>query len=307
MTTWIFRACVVFGIQQIYILVLWYWGSLIHKQAPGASVYAQVVSGSPVPKILIITVPIAVMLWVVGLIIFFGLPDFYRQNAAKIPSFWRSMLRRKIVPWYCLMIIVQNYFMSVQYGRNWMFLFSSRQAPGWAIFLLTVLFFGVFWSLIMYGFSLVGKSHPWLLPIFASGMGAPRWAQMLWGVSGIGLYLPWAGNAVASAMLSRSLWLWLGLLDAIHGVGVGMVLLLTLTRQHVMTTLVAGQVIGSAVLMISRATSPNATGPGEVFPDFSEGLYPGISKPIFWVALLLQLFIPIGFFAFFRKEQISKP
>ena len=51
------------------------------------------------------------------------------------------------------------------------------------------------------------------------GLGAPRWAQMLWGVSGIGLYVPWAGGPVASAIAGRGLWLWLGVLDAVQGVG----------------------------------------------------------------------------------------
>lgn len=51
------------------------------------------------------------------------------------------------------------------------------------------------------------------------GLGAPRWAQMLWGTSNIGQYVPWAGGPVASAIAGRSLWLWLGVLDAVQGVG----------------------------------------------------------------------------------------
>jgi len=34
---------------------------------------------------------------------------------------------------------------------------------------------------------------------------------------------------------------------------------------------------------------------------------PGIASPYFWVCLGFQLIIPIGFFKFFRKEQVSKP
>jgi hypothetical protein len=44
-----------------------------------------------------ITVPIAVFLWLVGTIIYFGLPEFYSQNPGKVPSFYTSLLRRKIV------------------------------------------------------------------------------------------------------------------------------------------------------------------------------------------------------------------
>jgi alpha-1,3-glucan synthase len=39
------------------------------------------------------------------------------------------------------------------------------------------------------------KIHSWLMPIFAVGLGCPRWCQMLWGVSGVALYIPWGGKA----------------------------------------------------------------------------------------------------------------
>lgn len=46
---------------------------------------------------------------------------------------------------------------------------------------------------------------------------------MLWGTSSLALYIPWAGNS--GPYLGVSLWLWLGVLDAIQGVGLGMILL----------------------------------------------------------------------------------
>lgn len=46
---------------------------------------------------------------------------------------------------------------------------------------------------------------------------------MLWGTSSLALYIPWAGSA--GPYLGTSLWLWLGVLDAIQGVGLGMILL----------------------------------------------------------------------------------
>jgi alpha-1,3-glucan synthase len=39
------------------------------------------------------------------------------------------------------------------------------------------------------------KVHSWLVPVFALGLGAPRWAQIWWGTSGMGVYVPWAGVA----------------------------------------------------------------------------------------------------------------
>ncbi len=48
------------------------------------------------------------------------------------------------------------------------------------------------------------------------------------------------------------LWLWLGVLDAIQGVGLGMILLQTLSRLHVCATLAGAQLLGSCVVMIAR-------------------------------------------------------
>jgi alpha-1,3-glucan synthase len=54
---------------------------------------------------------------------------------------------------------------------------------------------------------------------------------MLWGTTFIGHSLPWAdiGEGVTriktGLLVGKSLWLWLGVLDAIQGVGLGMLLL----------------------------------------------------------------------------------
>ena len=44
-----------------------------------------------------VTASVAVLLWTVGIILFVGLPDYYRQAPGKVPSFYTSLLRRKIV------------------------------------------------------------------------------------------------------------------------------------------------------------------------------------------------------------------
>ena len=86
-----------------------------------------------------------------------------------------------------------------------------------------------------------------------------------------------------------------------------MILLQTLTRFHVAFTLVAAQVIGSVATILARATAPDKTGPGDVFPDFSLGVGAGLGKAWFWVALLCQVVVCGGFFVFFRKGQLFKP
>ncbi|KAK3382174.1 alpha amylase [Lasiosphaeria ovina] len=306
---WAVRALVITAFAQLYSAALWYWGSLMSDPFHPTGSASGSVGTSNIPKGIVIAIPIAVLFWAIGLVLFWGLPDYYRQSPETIPGYYVSLFRRKTVLWFFVMVVLQNYWLSAPYGRSWEFLFSSRHVPGWAIFLLAVLFFVILWCALILIFTVFSNSHPWLLPIFATGLGlgAPRWAQELWGTSGIGRYLPWVGGPVASAILSRCVWLWLGLLDTIQIVGLGMTLLATLTRQHVMGVLIGSQVIGGATTMLARATSPNAVQATTTFPDFSEGILPGIASKWFWICLIMQLIIPFGFFKFFRKEQVTKP
>ncbi|OCK73844.1 glycosyltransferase family 5 protein [Lepidopterella palustris CBS 459.81] len=300
---WVYRACVIQGTQQIYITALFYWGSTMTSTSRSDT---NTITSKPIMAA--ITIPIAFLLWAIGIILFTSLPPYYRQSPGKIPSFYHTLLRRKIVGWFFVTVVLQNYFLSTPYGRNWAYLWSSRYAPHWAVGLLVLAFFIGVWASFLAVFSQLSKNHSWILPIFAIGLGAPRWAQMLWGTSGIGLWVPWMpGGPVAGALAGRALWLWLGVLDSIQGVGFGMMLLQTLTRIHIAVSLVVAQLLGAVVTMLAKATAPDRDGPGDVFPDFSAGIVNAISKPWFWIALACQLVIPIGFFKFFRKEQLSKP
>ncbi|KAK3167502.1 hypothetical protein OEA41_010629 [Lepraria neglecta] len=142
--------------------------------------------------------------------------------------------------------------------------------------------------------------------MFAVGLGDPLWCQMLWGTSGLGTWVPWAGSPLAGTLVGRALWLWLGVLDAIQGVGFGMIFLQTLTRFHVVFALVCAQVLGSGATIVARATSPDGNGPGSVFPNLALNL-DGLKSPVFWVAMLMQVAICVGFFRWFHKEQLTKP
>ncbi|QDS69285.1 hypothetical protein FKW77_002461 [Venturia effusa] len=306
---WIYRACIIQGTQQTYNAALWYWGTMFTassaaKAATVTSTYSTFVNSW---KMTAVVIPIAVLMWTIGYLILVGLPSFYRQAPGAVPSFYSALGRRKIVVWTLVAVLIQNFFLSSPYGRNWQFLWSSRAAPKWAVALLLVLFFVVIWAGVLFIFARLSKSHSWIVPIFAIGLGAPRWCQMLWSTSNVGLYLPWAGNAVSSALVSRALWLWLGLLDIIQGVGFGMIFLQTLTRIHVAFTLVAAQVLGSVATMVARAVAPNNLGPGDVFPDISRGSDHVLGKAWFWTALVFQLIVCAGYLTFFRKEQLNKP
>lgn len=303
--TWGFRACTIAGTQQLYIVALWFWGSeLDAASAKGKTASSLVTYG---PTITAICVPVAILLWAIGLVLYFGLPNFYRQAPGGVPSFYTAVMRRKIIVWFFIAVFIQNYFLSAPYGRNWKYLWSSDHAPGWAIFLLILFFFVGVWALILWYFSRLSVTHSWFIPIFAVGLGAPRWCQMLWSTSGVGAYLPWAGGPVLSALLGRGLWLWLGVLDSLQGIGFGMILLQTLTRFHITFTLIGAQVLGSVGTILARATAPDATGPGSVFPNFGLDWRAGLASHNFWICLIFQVAVCVGFFTFFRKEQLSKP
>ena len=114
------------------------------------------------------------------------------------------------------------------YGRNWTFLWSVP-IPQYQILILVVIFFVGVWAAMLAILTHFSKTHTWLLPVFAVGLGAPRWCQMLWGTSSLALYIPWAGRG--GPYLGISLWLWLGVLDAVQGVGLGLILLQVCAQQ----------------------------------------------------------------------------
>ncbi|KAI0748206.1 glycoside hydrolase family 13 and glycosyltransferase family 5 domain-containing protein [Daedaleopsis nitida] len=297
---WMLRACIVQGSQQIWVAALWYWGFILDGAAQDSL---------PPWWIVLIVWPLAVMSFLFAYLMLYGLPDYYRQTPPKVPNFLKTLFRRKIVLWFLGSEILRDYWLSGPYGRNWAFLWNVPIAK-WQIALLVVAFFVVVWGAMMGILTWLSKTHTWLLPVFAVGLGAPRWCQMLWGTSSLALYIPWAGHA--GPYLGVCLWLWLGVLDAIQGVGLGLILLQTLSRLHVCATLAFAQVIGSICVMVARATAPNRIGPESVFPDaaqwdFEDGLLgsPLASAP-FWIALVCQLVIVIGYFWFYRKEQLGE-
>ncbi|KAF2860071.1 glycosyltransferase family 5 protein [Piedraia hortae CBS 480.64] len=297
---WAFRACAIQGTQQLYAVGLWAWGDKLTSMS-AAGKTQNLGAG-----LTAIGIPISLLMWGVGAMLFLGLSDFYRQKPGAVPDFYSSIMRRKIVLWFWIATFVQNIFLSAQYGRTWSYLFSSKHLSDGATVGLVFLFFGVFWAAFLWYASRLSDTHSWFLPLFAVGLLAPRWAQEWWASSTMGSYLPWAGGPIASAILGRSLWLWLGLLDEIQGVGIGMLLLQTMVRAHITWALMAAQVIGSIATIIARADGLNSVGPGPTFPSIAGGLG-GLANCWFWICLVSQLAIPIGYFTFFRKEQLSKP
>ncbi|ODN77465.1 hypothetical protein L202_04642 [Cryptococcus amylolentus CBS 6039] len=300
---WVLRACIVQGLQQIWVSALWYWGYTLTGQDPDSYVPSRV--------IIYITWPLAAISAVFAYCMWFGLPEYYRQIPPYVPNFYKTLLRRKLVIWFLIAEILRDYWLSGPYGRNWQYLWAQADIPKWAVVVMIVIFFIGIWGLLLGILIRYSKIHSWLLPVFAIGLVAPRWCQMWWGTSGMGLYVPWGGDA--GPYIGVGLWLWLGVLDAIQGVGLGMILLQTLSRLHVCATLAGAQFLGSCIVMLARGTAPDKVGPGKVFPNIAIWDVTGTGKNMplahyeFWLCLVCQIIIVIGYAFFFRREQLSKP
>ncbi|RDW80976.1 hypothetical protein BP5796_05674 [Coleophoma crateriformis] len=298
---WAFRACVITGTQQLIIAFLWFFGAALTQSSSSTKSIPVYTPSSTI--LTAVTIPLAVLMWAIGACLYFGLPEYYRQKPGAIPSFYIAICRKGVVLWFWVMVILQGYWMSPTNSRNWLFLWSSQHAPAWAIVLLILLFFVVIWAGLLAILGHFTKQHSWFIPIFAIGLGAPGWCQMLWGISGIGNHIPWLG-AVGGALFSRSVWLWLGVLHAVQDVGFGMILLQTLTRVHITFVFIVAQIVGAVITIIARASAPNKIGPATVYHNFGDTFIPGV---YFWICLFCQLVICVGYFKFFRKAQLNKP
>ncbi|CRL31185.1 Glycosyl hydrolase, family 13, catalytic domain [Penicillium camemberti] len=299
---WMFRASLIQGISQLYTVALWYWSSKVTAAEVGGVSTVALNSW----KLTAVVMPIAAACFIIGVLLALGLPKYYRQAPGKILFFYTSLFRRRIVLWFFFMVIIQNWFLSAAFGRNWSFLWSSQHTKPWEVALLVIFFFVVLWVGVMLLFRFLSKEHSWILPVFGLSIGAPRWAQTWWGTSNIGYYLPWAGGLTSGAIASRCLWLWLGVLDEIQQVGLGMILLQTLTRVHVVFVLLAAQALGSIATICARGFAPNKVGPGDISPAVGSSL-DAVGNAWFWIALFFQLLASFGFLLFYRREQLNRP
>lgn len=60
----------------------------------------------------------------IGIVLFYGMPDYYQQTPETVPGYYISLFHRKTVLWFFVMVIIRNYWLSAPYGRRWEFLFS---------------------------------------------------------------------------------------------------------------------------------------------------------------------------------------
>lgn len=92
--SWVIRACIITGTQQILIAFLWYWGATLANSGRSKT------SASSAPSSVVltsITLPLGVLMWFIGAVLFFGLPNYYRQKLGVIKSFYSSLCRKGVV------------------------------------------------------------------------------------------------------------------------------------------------------------------------------------------------------------------
>lgn len=117
------RACIVQGSQQIWVAALWYWGFQLQD--------AQLNSLAPWWIVLIVW-PLAAISFLFSYLMLYGLPgkqflsgtrrydhtrfspctEYYRQTPPKVPSFLKTLFRRKLVLWFLASEILRDYWLS---------------------------------------------------------------------------------------------------------------------------------------------------------------------------------------------------
>lgn len=292
---WILRACLVHGIQQIWSAILWSWGDLLSKKDLTQNVGPGIFAGGLIASFICFGL---------SYVTFAGLPAFYRQAPSIIPAFYRSLGKRNIVIWFFISQILINYWLAVPYGQAWRFFWNTSNTPLWSIIILLLIFFIVVWAVLLSVIKILSLNNVWFPVIFGLGLICPRWCLEFWSSSGLGINLPWAGKA--SALLTKSVWLLLALWDGIQGVGVGVMLLQTLARDHVAFTLMLAQVISCITIMIAKPSLPVSD---RVFPNLgawnpSEGPGP-CASPCFYIALICQFVAVGGLLYHYRKSQLA--
>ncbi|KAF9052983.1 modular protein with glycoside hydrolase family 13 and glycosyltransferase family 5 domains [Panaeolus papilionaceus] len=100
---WTLRACIVQGSQQIWVAALWYWGYTLNGRADGYITPWW---------ICVIVWPLSIMSFVFGYLMLYGLPEYYRQTPPKVPHFYKTLFRRKLVLWFLASEILRNYWLS---------------------------------------------------------------------------------------------------------------------------------------------------------------------------------------------------
>jgi alpha-1,3-glucan synthase len=43
------------------------------------------------------------------------------------------------------------------------------------------------------------------------------------------------------------------------------------------------------------------------YPSLAYGIADGLKEPGFWICMVFQIIVCVGYLTFFRKEQLSKP
>lgn len=96
--SWTYSACVVQGTQQIYICALWFWASHLATSRTGTESFSKTLA--------FVLLPLAAVLLLISIILFFGMPSYYRQTPGKAPSLFASLFSRKIVIWFLVTVLI---------------------------------------------------------------------------------------------------------------------------------------------------------------------------------------------------------
>lgn len=76
--------------------------------------------------------------------------------------------------------------------------------------------------------------------------------------------------------------------------------------MHVSAVLILSQIIGTAASTLARYASPTGSGVADVFPNITFGeSYSVFGNWLYWIGLVCQIIIALGYMFWFRKEQVA--
>src|ERR1700685_4041724 len=82
-TSWVYRACIVQGTQQIFAAGLWYWGHRLSIESAAGDLDPNNIT---TPTVTVVTWCLSVLLLAIGVSLYTGLPEYYRQLPGRIPA-----------------------------------------------------------------------------------------------------------------------------------------------------------------------------------------------------------------------------
>ena len=115
----ILRACIVQGSQQIWVAALWYLGDKLNNAIPGTLTPWWIVC-IVWPLAALSLFFVILVAWTSGvsyrliplIILLTSNAEYRRQTPPKVPNFYNTLFRRKLVLWFLFSLVLRDFWLS---------------------------------------------------------------------------------------------------------------------------------------------------------------------------------------------------